>query len=68
VNGFRVAALHGWQLDATAKVPGGAIGSQEYRLTSRKIHDANEMEPKTPDSASCVVRGRAPSNMAAVGQ
>lgn len=26
-------------------------------LTSRKIHDASEMEPKTPDRASWVVNG-----------
>lgn len=28
-----------------------------YRLTNRNIHDAREMEPKTPDRASCVVKG-----------
>jgi len=27
-------------------------------LTNRKIHEASEMEPKTPDRASCVVRCR----------
>lgn len=28
-----------------------------YRLTKRKIHEAREMEPNTPDKASCAVRG-----------
>ena len=32
----------------------------EAALTKRKIHDANDMEPKTPESASCAVKiGRA---------
>jgi hypothetical protein len=26
-------------------------------LTSKKIHDAREMDPKTPDKASWVVKG-----------
>jgi hypothetical protein len=26
-------------------------------LTNRKIHEASEIEPKTPDKASCVVNG-----------
>lgn len=30
----------------------------ESILTKRKIHEASEMEPKTPESASCVVRCR----------
>ena len=34
-------------------------GRQDSRgITSRKIHEANEMEPKIPDKASCVVKCR----------
>lgn len=34
-------------------------GRQDSRgITSRKIQEANEMEPKMPDKASCVVKCR----------
>ena len=32
--------------------------SYEAALTKRKIHDASDMEPKTPESASCAVSSR----------
>lgn len=31
--------------------------AEEVALTKRKIHEASEMEPKTPESASCAVNG-----------
>lgn len=34
------------------------------RLTNRKIHDASEIEPKTPESASLVVSGKLLCDMA----
>lgn len=63
------AAIHGrvWAGDRVLEsstcmhVPGKraaywALLSGVCRLTNRKIHDASEMLPKTPDSASWAVR------------
>ena len=69
----RALCLHGsavLMLNMSPAVPRSKTGRLEWfemadcyrwmrdQLTSRNIHDASEMEPKTPDRASCVVSGR----------
>jgi hypothetical protein len=61
-----VLELHGWELNEALNIRRNRYGSGLSSLTSRKIHDANEIEPKTPDRASLVVNDMLACDMAAV--